>query len=114
MGPGGRTRMCLSTPYDVKQVMIEQMPSSGDAMTEIASPPAAVPGDIVDDFFGTAVPDPYRALEDANDPRTTAWWRAQNTRSEEYLRSLPHRHSLEQRLTELWTYRYSSAPARHG
>ena len=29
--------------------------------------------DIVDDLHGTPVPDPYRWLEDASDPRTRTW-----------------------------------------
>ena len=33
--------------------------------------PAAPRLDLVDDFHGTPVPDPYRWLESADDPRTT-------------------------------------------
>ena len=35
--------------------------------------PQAPRVDVVDDFHGTAVPDPYRWLEDAEDPRTATW-----------------------------------------
>ena len=35
--------------------------------------PAAPRLDLVDDFHGTPVPDPYRWLESADDPRTGAW-----------------------------------------
>ena len=35
--------------------------------------PAAPRLDIVDEFHGTAVPDPYRWLEDSEDPRTVEW-----------------------------------------
>ena len=35
--------------------------------------PAAPRLDLVDDFHGTPVPDPYRWLESADDPRTTDW-----------------------------------------
>jgi prolyl oligopeptidase len=83
-------------------------------MTELATLPPAVTGDVVDDFFGTSVPDPYRGLEDADDPQTTAWWQAQNARAETYLRSRPDRSRLEKRLSELWTYPEHSAPERHG
>ena len=35
--------------------------------------PATPRPDLVDDFHGTPVPDPYRWLESADDPRTTDW-----------------------------------------
>ena len=35
--------------------------------------------DVVDDFHGTSVPDPYRWLEDAEDPRTSIWLAHQET-----------------------------------
>ena len=39
--------------------------------------PAAERLALVDVMHGTEVPDPYRWLEDASDPRTEAWARAQ-------------------------------------
>ncbi len=39
--------------------------------------PAAVRLDLTDDYHGTAVADPYRWLEDAEDPRTADWLAAQ-------------------------------------
>ena len=35
--------------------------------------------DLVDDFHGTPVPDPYRWLESADDPRTASWLEQQTT-----------------------------------
>ena len=40
--------------------------------------PAAERLDLVDDLHGRAVPDPYRWLEDATDPRSVAWRNAQD------------------------------------
>lgn len=40
--------------------------------------PQAPRVDVVDDFHGTAVPDPYRWLEDAADPRTVTWLQEQD------------------------------------
>ena len=35
--------------------------------------PASPRGDVVDTYFGTAVADPYRALEDLDAPQTRDW-----------------------------------------
>ncbi len=70
--------------------------------------------DVVDDFFGTPVPDPYRWLEDLDDPDTQVWGAEQATRAETYLHALPARNSLRARLTALWDFPRTSAPEKHG
>src|SRR5215471_13348938 len=47
--------------------------------------------DVVDDYFGTKVPDPYRWLEDTDSPETAAWVEAQNQLTFSYLAALPNR-----------------------
>ncbi len=71
-------------------------------------------GDVVDDFFGTPVADPYRWMEDPDDPETRAWSETQSHAAEEYLTALPARGVIHQRLTRLWDYPKQSAPAMHG
>ncbi|MFB1023601.1 MAG: prolyl oligopeptidase family serine peptidase [Vicingaceae bacterium] len=69
---------------------------------------------IVDDYFGTAVADPYRWLENDTSEETGAWVKAQNTVTFDYLKQIPYREDLEKRLTELWNYEKVSAPFKKG
>lgn len=68
----------------------------------------------VDTFFGTAVPDPYRWLEDDLSDETGAWVKAQNEVTFDYLSQIPYRQEMIDRLTELWNYTRYSAPVVHG
>jgi len=69
---------------------------------------------IVDDYFGTAVADPYRWLENDTSEETGAWVKAQNAVTFDYLKQIPYREDLEKRLTELWNYEKVSAPFKKG
>lgn len=69
---------------------------------------------VVDTFYGTAVADPYRWLEDDLSPETEAWVKEQNKVTFGYLEHIPYRDSINARLTELWNYEKMSAPNRHG
>jgi len=70
----------------------------------------------VDDFHGTKVADPYRWLED--DVRTStdvaAWVEEQNKVTFDFLKSIPQRATIQQRMTELWNYEKISAPFKRG
>ncbi len=70
--------------------------------------------DQVDDYHGTAVPDPYRWLEDVDSPETRAWIDAQNELAISFLESIPAREKIRQRLTELWDYPKLAAPFKRG
>src|SRR5881296_2830004 len=66
--------------------------------------PAARRSDVVDDYHGTQVPDPYRWLEDPDAPETRAWIEAENRLTESWLSEIPQRGPIRKRLTELWNY----------
>lgn len=70
--------------------------------------------EVVDDYFGTKVPDPYRWLEDETSPETKAWVEQQNQLTFGYLDKIPYREKLKARLTELYNYPRISAPFRRG
>lgn len=76
--------------------------------------PAFARADHVDTYFGEAVADPYRAMENVDDPAVRAWVTAQNQLAEPYLSAIPARASLKERLTKLWTFERFGLPSRHG
>jgi prolyl oligopeptidase len=70
--------------------------------------------DIIDDYHGTKVPDPYRWLEDPDSAATQAWVVAQNAVTSAYLAAIPARESIRTRLTRLWDFPKYSAPQKKG
>lgn len=76
--------------------------------------PETKKGDVVDDYFGTKVPDPYRWLEDDRAPEVTAWVEAQNKVTFGYLNNIPYRAAIKDRLMKLYNYPKYGAPTRRG
>ncbi len=77
-------------------------------------PPPTTKATVVDDYFGTAVADPYRWLEDDHSAETQAWVAAQNAVTFGYLEKLPRRSELKARLQALFNFERFSAPYRRG
>lgn len=71
-------------------------------------------GDVVDVYFGTEVPDPYRWLEDDMSEETKAWVKAQNKVTFGYLNGLSEKAAIKKRLSEVWNYEKVSAPFQKG
>lgn len=76
--------------------------------------PPARKSDVVDDYHGTSVADPYRWLEDVDSPETRAWVEAENRVTFGYLEQIPERERIRRRLTELWDYPKYGAPFKKG
>jgi prolyl oligopeptidase len=76
--------------------------------------PAAMRGEVVDDYHGVKVPDPYRWFEDPAAQATRDWVAAENAVAQPYLESLPQRAWLGNRLKQLWTYERFGVPRREG
>ena len=77
----------------------------------LAYPPTRA-GDVVDDYFGRKIADPYRWLEDLDAADTAAWVAAQNKVTFAYLEALPQREAIRKRLTELWDYQRTNLPVQ--
>lgn len=67
-------------------------------------------GTVVDSYFGTSVPDPYRWLEDLNSAKTHGWVASQNAYTNAYLAQFPLRDTLRTRLTQLFNYSRTGVP----
>jgi len=70
--------------------------------------------DVVDDYFGTKVKDPYRWLEDDNAADTKLWVAAQNAVTDAYLATIPQRGAIRDRLTQVWNHERFTATEKHG
>ncbi|MBV9215751.1 MAG: S9 family peptidase [Acidobacteria bacterium] len=68
--------------------------------------------DVVDDFHGVKVADPYRWMEDVDSPETRAWIEAENKLTADYFSKIPQREAIKKRLTEIWNYEKVSAPTK--
>jgi prolyl oligopeptidase len=70
--------------------------------------------DVVDDYYGVKVADPYRWLEDDNSQETAAWVIEQNKVTDEYFSKIPFREALKNRFEKLYNFPKYSAPFRAG
>jgi prolyl oligopeptidase len=76
--------------------------------------PAARKDNVVDDYHGTQVADPYRWLENPDSSESRQWIEAQNQLAFGYLEKLPVRAQIKQRMTELWDFEKYGVPFREG
>ena len=77
--------------------------TAGHAQRSLATarPPVAPVRNVVDDYFGTKVTDPYRYMENLKDPEVQAWLKAQNNYARSVLAGIPGRARLLARVKEL-------------
>ena len=91
------------------------MAANGQTAQPQLTYPETAKTDVVDTYFGTSVPDPYRWLENDTSVQTAAWVAAQNKVTGEYLSKIPFRGALLRRLTAVADYEKIGAPAKkHG
>ena len=101
-------RWCLGIFMVIPGMMVAQ--------DEVFKYPETKRENVVEEIFGVAVPDPYRWLEtDVRESSEVAdWVTQQNEVTFGYLKKLPYRDEIEQRLTKLWNYEKYSAPFKAG
>ena len=76
--------------------------------------PIARTTDQTDEYFGTAVADPYRWLEDDRSAETAAWVQAENRLTGAYLQQIPFREELRGEMTRRFDYVKYSVPFKKG
>lgn len=91
--------------------------AAADRKAGVLPPPPVTPrGDVMDSYFGTSVPDPYRWLEAdlRNSDSVSHWVEEQDAFTRGILDGLPGRETVEARLTALWNYERTSVPRQAG
>ena len=86
--------------------------AAGIAEAQALRYPEARKADVVEDYHGVKIADPYRWLEDLNAAETKAWIAAQNAVTSGFLAKSPRRAAILERLTELQDYPRVSLPWR--
>lgn len=76
--------------------------------------PETKKGQVIDQYFGESVPDPYRWLEDDLATDTKSWVVAQNKLTYDYLAQIPYRDQLKKQLTDIWNYEKVGTPFVEG
>ena len=76
--------------------------------------PATIETDTIDNYFGTAIKDPYRWLEDDLSPDTTEWIGAQNQYTRAYLDDFTLREEISDTLYRLINFEREGAPFLRG
>jgi prolyl oligopeptidase len=76
--------------------------------------PAAPRGNVVDDYHGTAVADPYRWMEELDSPATRAWVTAEGKLTDDYLAGISGRDRLHTRIAALYEYEKFGVPFQEG
>ncbi|RQH21090.1 S9 family peptidase [Okeania hirsuta] len=70
--------------------------------------------DIVENYHGVEVADPYRWLEDPNSEETQEWVKSQNEITFNYLAEISEGENIKKRLTKIWDYEKYSVPFKQG
>ncbi len=98
----------------------ESTPTNTEQTIKTAEVKAAVDypktkkGNVIDEYFGDKVADPYRWLEDDMSEETAQWVKAENKVTFSYLNNIPYRDELKSTLEKLMNYEKVTAPFKEG
>ncbi|MBT0810028.1 S9 family peptidase [Litoribacter ruber] len=76
--------------------------------------PNTTKGEQIDTYWGEQLADPYRWLEDDHAEETKAWVESQNKVTFDYLKKIPFRSQIREKLEDVWNYEKVGAPFEYG
>ena len=94
----------------VKESVVQE--SKPQVAQAALSYPETARGEVIDNYFGSSVADPYRWLEDDRSEKTKNWVERQNAVTFSYLDKIPYRDKIKDRLLKIWNYEKVSSPFR--
>ncbi len=104
------SKTCLSSSGTILTICLEV---AAVDMQPFGYPPAERSGS-VETLHGVNIGDPYRWLEDINNPKAAAWVSAQNALTEQVLASVGSRDLFAERLSQLWALPRADVPFQRG
>ncbi len=113
-----KSEVATETPPPAGAAVQAEAPGDAAAAITQAPPPTAyhypptkqIP--VEDDYHGTIIVDPYRWLENADDPEVVAWTETEETFTHGIIDTLPQKTWLISRFDVLWRYDDESVPIR--
>ncbi len=91
-------------------------PKSTEPEAPAAAPAWAYPeahhGEVVDEYHGVQVADPFRWLEDPDAAESRTWIDAENALTFGYLEQIEQRQVIRDRIERLWTYEQFGQPSK--
>ena len=83
-------------------------------MPNLSYPETAKDSNVLDDYHGTEIADPYRWLEIDTATNVKEWVLAQNETTTDYLSTIPYRDKIRDRYEDIFNYEKLSSPYKVG
>lgn len=94
-------RLTFSAITAIAILLIAQSADLRSQSATPSSPPTAPVRPVIEDYYGTKVVDPYRYMENLNDPAVQTWFKSQDDYTRAALAKIPGRQSLLDRIEQL-------------
>jgi len=106
-----KNSFCIISIFIVSIIMSCSNPPKPETVSKY---PVSAKVDTVDNYFGEAVPDPYRWMENDTTEQVAEWVKAQNDVTFGFLEKIPYRDQIKKRLEALNNYEKIGSPFKRG